>query len=80
MRDVMSELSQIFQDVFDEPDLMVSRSMTASDVAGWDSLQHVTLILQIESRLGIRFTSAEVSDLKSVGDLHDIALRHLKGH
>lgn len=77
MRDLMSELIQVFQDVFEDDDLVISRATTAADVAGWDSLQHVTLILQVERRFGFRLSSAEVADLKSVGDLLDIVQRRL---
>jgi len=77
MRDLMSELTQVFQDVFEDDVLVISRSTTAADVAGWDSLQHVTLILQVERRFGFRLSSAEVADLKSVGDLLDIVQRRL---
>jgi acyl carrier protein len=77
MRDLMSELTEVFQDVFEDDELVINRSTTAADVAGWDSLQHVTLILQIEHLFGFRFSSAEVADLKSVGNLHDIAQRRL---
>jgi len=77
MRDLMSELTQVFQDAFEDDDLVISRSTTAADVAGWDSLQHVTLILQVERRFGFRLSSAEVADLKSVGDLLDIVQRRL---
>ena len=77
MRDLMSELTQVFQDVFEDDDLVISRGTTAADVAGWDSLQHVTLILQVERRFGFRLSSAEVADLKSVGDLLDIVQRRL---
>ena len=77
MRDLMSELTQVFQDVFEDDDLVISRATTAADVAGWDSLQHVTLILQVERQFGFRLSSAEVADLKSVGDLLDIVQRRL---
>lgn len=77
MRDLMNELNSIFQDVFEDDDLVVARTTTAADVAGWDSLQHVSLILRVEGHFGLRLTSAEVADLKSVGDLHDIVERRL---
>lgn len=79
MRDLMQELSEIFQDVFEDDELVVSRDTTAADVPGWDSLQHVSLILRVESHFGLRLSSAEVADLKSVGDLHDIVKRRLGG-
>ena len=71
----MNELTGILQDVFEDDGLVVTRDTTAADVPGWDSLQHVTLILRVEGHFGLRLTSAEVSDLKTVGDLHDIVAR-----
>jgi acyl carrier protein len=75
MRDLISELNNIFRNIFEDEDLVVRRETTAADVPGWDSLQHVSLILRVESRFGIRLSSSEVADLKSVGDLIDIIKR-----
>lgn len=77
MRDLNFELNNIFREVFEDDDLVVGRQTTAADVPGWDSLQHVSLILRVERHFGIRLSSAEVADLKSVGDLIDIVKRRL---
>jgi len=53
----------------------VSRSMTAVDVAEWDSLNHINLIVAIEREFKIKFTTAEVAGLKNAGDLIDLILR-----
>lgn len=79
MRDLNSELTNIFRDIFEDDNLVVGRETTAADVPGWDSLQHVSLILRVESRFGIRLSSSEVADMKSVGDLIDIVERRLGG-
>jgi acyl carrier protein len=72
MGDHLSRLNEVFQGVFDDDDLDISRATTAEDVEGWDSLMHVTLLLNIEKAFGIKFTSSEVARLKSVGDLMDL--------
>ncbi|MFH1024904.1 MAG: acyl carrier protein [Planctomycetota bacterium] len=43
--------------------------MTASDVPGWDSFNHINLVIQIEEEFHVRFTTEEVSNFKNVGDL-----------
>jgi len=68
----LDELTTVFQQVFDDDELVVSRETTAADVAGWDSLTHVTLMLGVEKRFAIRFKSAQVAALKSVGELVDL--------
>ena len=41
----------------------------ASQVPGWDSLSHVTVIAAVEERFGVRFGMRDVFALKKVGDL-----------
>ena len=70
--DVMSKLTGVFQRVFDDPTLHLSRVMTADDVEGWDSLSHINLIVAIERDFKIRFTTREIAGLKNVGELMDL--------
>jgi acyl carrier protein len=41
----------------------------APEVPGWDSLNHVNVILAVEQHFGIRFKGVEVLRLKNIGDL-----------
>ena len=75
MSDLLATINDIFRDVFEDDDLVVDRDTTAADVAGWDSVQHINLVLRIEARFGIRLGSAEVADLQNVGDLIDAVAR-----
>lgn len=74
---IHQRLTGIFQSVFDEPDLRLTRDMTARDVPAWDSLSHITLIVAVEKEFRIRFTTAEVAALMNVGDLADQILKKL---
>ena len=68
----IDELNTVFQQVFDDDELIVTRATSAADVEGWDSLTHVSLMLSIEKRFSIRFKSAQVASLKNVGELVDL--------
>jgi len=70
-----ARLNRVFQNIFDEPSLIVTRDMTANDVEGWDSLTHINLIVATEREFGIKFTTAEVTGLSNVGELIDIIQR-----
>jgi acyl carrier protein len=72
MTDRLSRLNEVFQDVFDDDEISITRATTAADVEGWDSLMHVTLLINIEKAFGVKFTSSEVARLASVGDLLDL--------
>jgi acyl carrier protein len=70
--EVTQKLTQIFHDVFGDETIEIRRDMTATDVAGWDSLTHLRLVLSIERGFGIRLPSTKVSALKNVGDMLDL--------
>ena len=66
---VKDKMSEIFREVFDEDTIEINDSTTAADVDGWDSLSHVNLIVAIEQRFKIKFTTKELLTFKNVGDL-----------
>ena len=77
MNEVLSRISQVFQDVFDDDEIVVTRDTTAKDIDGWDSLMHVTLLVNVERAFGLKLSSSEIASLKSVGELVDVIQRHL---
>jgi acyl carrier protein len=66
---VMTRLSDLFREVFDDPDLVISASTTADDIPGWDSMTHINLIVGAEQAFGIRFGTAEMEGMHDVGEL-----------
>lgn len=74
-RSIADRLNEVFRDVFDDDSICVDRSTTASDIEGWDSLEHITLISAVEDEFGMRFTMGEVSTMKNVGEMMDILQR-----
>ncbi len=69
MSQTLEQLNEVFQDVFEDDDLSVEAQTSAKDIDDWDSLMHVNLVLAVESRFDVRFTSTEVAGLKDVGEL-----------
>lgn len=70
--EIQTKLNAIFQKVFRKPDLTVSETMTAKDVKGWDSLNHINLIVATEKEFGIKFTTKEIQNLANVGEFMDV--------
>jgi len=73
MSDVLSKenekkLTDIFRTLFDNPSLVLRDELTAPQVPGWDSFNHINLVMQIEEEFGIRFSTEEISSLKDVGE------------
>lgn len=69
--ELLDQLNAVFCAVFDDDDLKIALEMTANDVDGWDSLSHINLIVAVEAKFRIRFTRAELTGMKNVGDLYN---------
>ncbi|NMB82130.1 MAG: acyl carrier protein [Ignavibacteria bacterium] len=57
-------LKQLNLDDFDLKDETI-----APEVPGWDSLNHINIILAVEEKFKVKFKSYELLRLKCVGDL-----------
>lgn len=66
---IRSTLTDIFRQVFKDPALEISETMTAQDVPDWDSLNHLVLISAIEEQFKIKFKLKELLNIDNVGDL-----------
>ncbi|MEQ8664162.1 MAG: acyl carrier protein [Rhodospirillales bacterium] len=73
----IERLQHVFRDQFEDDAISITRDTTAADIEEWDSVLHIRLILAIEEAFGIRFSTTEVGDLTSVGDLVDRIDAHL---
>jgi acyl carrier protein len=62
-------LTEIFRDVFNDESLVISPETSARDIPAWDSVMHVSLIVNVEKAFGVRFSSSEIAKLQNVGDL-----------
>ena len=74
LESVLKRLTPVLQDCFDNDDIVATPELTAADVPGWDSLAHVRLILVIERAFHVKFSAAEISSFKNVGDLANVIL------
>jgi acyl carrier protein len=69
MEDLIKQLNEIFVDVLDNKAIRLSPATTAADIAEWDSLTHIHLVVDIEKHFHIRFTASEIQSWKNVGEI-----------
>lgn len=70
--EVFNRVNKIFQDAFDDEELVVTDETCADDVEDWDSLRHITLISAVEKEFGLKFAMKEVLEMANVGEMVDI--------
>ena len=68
----LKKLTEVFQIVFNKSDLVLKDELVAKDVPGWDSFNHVNLVISIEEEFEVQFSSLEVSGMQCVGDLKNL--------
>ena len=65
--EILEKLNEVFHDVFDNNDIVVTEQTNANDIEEWDSLIHITLISAVEDE----FDMKTVVSMKNVGDMID---------
>ena len=76
--EIVSKLTVIFHEVFNDNTIVLNDGMTSNDVDNWDSLTHMLLITSIEENFEIKFRLKELNRLKQVGDIVEILEEKLK--
>ena len=66
---ISNELKTVLLTALKLEDWDIRDETLASEIPGWDSLNHVNVILAVEEHFDVRFKMAEVLKLNSIGDL-----------
>lgn len=69
---IFEDLQEIFRDIFDDDELELTPETNADDIDDWDSLTHMQLIVQIEKKYNIKFSTAEIKKAANVGEFVEI--------
>ncbi len=77
VEDIYAKLTPLFHDLFDDDHLLLTPGLSAGDVAEWDSFNHINLIVAVEATFKIKFHTAELESLQTVGHLVDLVAKKL---
>ena len=69
---ISPELKQVILKELDLDDFDMTDETIAPQVPGWDSLNHVNIVLAVEHHFKVKFKRYEVLRLKNVGDLQKL--------
>jgi acyl carrier protein len=73
--EILAGVSEIIRDVLDNPGLVITMETQANEVEDWDSVNHISIVVGIEQKFGIKFKTAEIEDLRNVGELVELIER-----
>ncbi len=69
---ISAELKKVILKELNLDDFDLTDETIAPQVPGWDSLNHVNIILAVEHSFNVKFKSYEVLRMKNVGDLQKL--------
>lgn len=69
--ETLSKIQDVFRDILENEEIVLTESTTSNDIEEWDSLSHIQLIVAIEEEFDIEFTSQAIVSWKNVGDMVD---------
>lgn len=62
-------LANVFEKILEEPADSFNDDSSPDTILSWTSLRNVTLLVEIEQEFGIRFSNAEMTTMRSFGDI-----------
>ena len=75
---ITAELKRVILSALKLDDWDIKDDTIASQVPGWDSLNHVNVILAVEQHFRVRFKPVEILKLKDIGDLQRLVSSKLE--
>ena len=70
------EVAALFRDALRlDKNFPIEDQMSFNDIPGWDSVGHMNLVTQLESRLGINLDLDEIVALDRVGAVRELIAR-----
>jgi acyl carrier protein len=76
--EIYAEVRTIIAEILDQPDLQISADTKADEVEGWDSFNHINIVVAVEAHFGIKINTAEIEELRNVGELVELIERKRK--
>lgn len=72
--EVFERLNNVFRDVLDDDTIELHEDTVADDVDGWDSFEHINLVVAVEEEFSFKIPMGKVVTMKNVGEMVDIIL------
>ncbi len=66
---VLDQVRSVASDVLHVPVAGLNAESTPEIVESWDSVQHLNLVLALESQFGFEFEPEEIDQMKSIGKI-----------
>ncbi len=70
--EIMLKVQEIFREVFDDEEIILTEETSSADLEEWDSIEHINIVLQLEQSFGIKIDMGEVVTLNTLGNIVNV--------
>ena len=74
---IFGRLQEIFRDIFDNNELIISNKTSFEDIESWDSLNHILLLNVVEKEFNIKINLAEMQDTNDVSSIVNLIINKI---
>lgn len=75
--EILAKFELIVQEVLDDDSIEIEENTVATNVPGWDSFNHINIVVATEKELKVSFFAHEIETLHNVGEFVDLIARKL---
>lgn len=73
-----SQVRQIISDVLGVPPGSLTPASSPDTIESWDSVQHLSLVMALESSLGVQFAPEDIEKMRSVGAIETLVASKMR--
>jgi acyl carrier protein len=66
--EILDKVADSIRSILDLPNQEITMRTTAEDIEGWDSFNHINIVVAIENQFGVKFNASEAEELRAVGE------------
>jgi acyl carrier protein len=67
--EIYAQLTDLFRELFANDEIVLKPETSAKDIEGWDSFNHLSVIVAVETRFGLKMKTQELDKLNQIADL-----------
>lgn len=75
---ILEALQEVFRDMLDDDDFILDPNLKREDLPEWDSLFHITLTASAADEFGIKISSNDIVNIKSIDSLIDVIEKEIQ--
>lgn len=72
--EIYKRLNNVFREVLDDDSIELNDETVADDVDGWDSFEHINLVVAVEEEFGFKIPMGKTVKMKNVGEMVDLIM------